>query len=358
MVNPPDSSSIWSTLLLLPPLFVAFSVHGFAHSLVAFLLGDTSQVESKRLSFNPLRHMSRLGAASVDPARLQIKNRAFGMLLVSVAGPMANLLMALAALLGMTATVTVVWTLTGASPVEVLGLMMAQQPGPDAQGLVVAFTYYMIEVNLMLAFFSMLPLPPLDGFQVLMSLYGLARGGVMRGMDGAAVSQPAGEPVAGEEPAPSPAQIHFDIGVEYHKADQIDEAIARYRQALAHDQGFALAYYNQGLAYWTKGRLPLATSAFKAAMRSSHHLGVRIQADLRLSELAQAERDPEVELGPAPQPLEPGGTVEAAPEVAAPLAPAVARRVWLRLAIGAMVMLILAIVTWLFVTAVTLASVA
>ena len=50
-----------STLLLLPALFVGFTVHELAHALVAYLLGDTSQVEKKRLSFNPLRHVSWLG---------------------------------------------------------------------------------------------------------------------------------------------------------------------------------------------------------------------------------------------------------------------------------------------------------
>ncbi len=47
----------------------------------------------------------------------------------------------------------------------------------------------------------------------------------------------------------------------------MDEAIARYRQAIANDAEFSLAYYNQGLAYLAKGRPSLATSAFRAAVR-------------------------------------------------------------------------------------------
>ncbi len=51
----------WATLLYLPALFVAYTVHELAHATMAFALGDTSQVERHRLSFNPLRHVSWLG---------------------------------------------------------------------------------------------------------------------------------------------------------------------------------------------------------------------------------------------------------------------------------------------------------
>ena len=54
----------WATLWLLPALFIGFTVHELAHALVAFLLGDTTQVERNRLSFNPLRHVSWVGMAT------------------------------------------------------------------------------------------------------------------------------------------------------------------------------------------------------------------------------------------------------------------------------------------------------
>ena len=86
----------WSTVLLLPALFVGFTVHELAHALVAYLLGDTSQVEGNRLSFNPLRHVSwvgmvvfllfRFGWAKpvwMDASRFRIKNQAFGMFQVA-----------------------------------------------------------------------------------------------------------------------------------------------------------------------------------------------------------------------------------------------------------------------------------
>lgn len=360
----------WSTLLLLPALFVGFTVHELAHALVAFMLGDTSQVERKRLSFNPLRHVSWLGLVafllvgigwakpvSVDVTRFRIKKPAFGMFLVSISGSTANVLTALLVLFGTSAAVMVVWVVAGTSLAEVLEFLMVAEPGPNAQGLVVALTYYMVLVNLLLAFFNLLPFPPLDGFQAVMSLYNLVRGSSPWQPVPRLAFQPAAGVTDGEVPPSSPAQIHFDIGLDYHKAGEIDEAIARYRQATAQDERFGLAYYNQGLAYWTKGRLPLAASAFRAAMDSSHDPGLRLQADLRLRELARAEQDPEAGPGPVPPPLERGRAVEPVTDVTPPLDPAISRRVWLRLGIGGAGLVVLAAMMWLYVTAVMLAAV-
>jgi Zn-dependent protease len=360
----------WSTLLLLPALFVAFTVHELAHALVAFILGDTSQVERKRLSFNPLRHVSWLGMAAfmliglgwakpvwVDRTRLRIKNPDAGMFLVSIAGSAANLLTAILVLVAMSVTVTLVWGLTGVSPVEILEFFMVEEAGLNAQGMVVAFTYHMMMVNLLLALFNMLPLPPLDGFQALLSLYNLFRTGFK--------SQPRPDDalptvtatLAPEETEKTPARIHFDIGLEYHQEGQLDEALARYRQAIAHDENYALAYYNQGLAYWAKGRRPLATGSFKAAMRSASDPMVQVQASLRLRELAQAEEGVEWEARSAPPPLGSDTVIQTSEASLPPLDPGVARRVWLNLGIGGALLLIAALAMWVFVTAITLASV-
>jgi Zn-dependent protease len=369
----------WSTVLLLPALFVGFTVHELAHALVAFSLGDTSQVERKRLSFNPLRHVSwvgmvvfllfRFGWAKpvwVDARRFRIRNRSFGMFLVSMAGATANLLTGLLALIGMTATVMVVWMVGGSSPVEVMQFLILSEPGPDAQGVAVALSYYMMMVNLLLAAFNLLPVPPLDGFQAAVSLVGAIRAAVRRDPAGeppaqlvgstGAVGDAGGGAGADELAGRSPAQIHFDIGLEYQRAGELDEAIARYRQATAHDEQFALAYYNLGLAYWAKGRIPLAVSAFRAALRSGGPASIRLQADLRLRELALVEQGSSAELGSVPPPLEPLKAAEAEPEAPRPLDPAMERRVWLSLLAGGIGMALLAISAWLYTTAVALMS--
>jgi Zn-dependent protease len=365
----------WSILLYMPALFIGFTVHELAHATVAFLLGDTSQVERRRLSFNPVRHVSWLGMAvfllfgfgwakpvQVDPGRFHMKNRAGGMFLVSIAGASANLLMVLLSFLGIVATGALVSLLTNSSLWDVYQFLVVQEPGLDLQGLAAALSTYVLNVNLILAVFNLLPFPPLDGFQALMSLYSMGR----RALTGKAGYESAMRPppVDAREGASarSPAEIHFDIGLEYQKSEQLEEAIARYRQALANDQQFALAYYNLGLAHWAKGQLPLAAGAFRSVLQSSRDMAVRIQADLRLREVAEDEQDPEGKIGPVPPPLERGIPVELpvgeGAGASASLDPAIARRVWLRLAIGGVAMALLAIACWLFVTAVAFLAVA
>ncbi len=361
----------WSTVLLLPALFVGFTVHELAHALVAYLLGDTSQVERKRLSFNPLRHVSwvgmvvfllfRFGWAKpvwVDHSRFRIKNRPFGVFLVSLAGATANFLTGFLALIGITAAVIVVWTLSGASPVEVMQFLVMPEPDLDAQGVAVALSYYMVVVNLLLAVFNLIPIPPLDGFQALLSLVAAIR----TAFAGREVAVMPGLPAnrvapAGGESARSPAAIHFDIGLEYQKEGQLDEAIARYRQAIDHDAQFALAYYNLGLAYWAKGRIPLAASAFRAAAHSDADPAIKFQAELRLRELDRARGEAGEATQRVPPPLEPGRAAEAEVGAPAELDPALQRRVWLGLGAGGVGMVALAIASWLYITAVALVEV-
>ncbi|MBN1657659.1 MAG: tetratricopeptide repeat protein [Anaerolineae bacterium] len=363
----------WATVLLLPALLVGFTVHELAHALVAYLLGDTSQVERRRLTFNPLRHVSWIGLIVfllfgfgwakpvwVDHTRLRLRNRAFGTFLVSIAGAMANLLVALAVLVGMSMTVYVAWVYTDAPASEVMAFLMAASPGPDAHGMAIALSYYMLVVNLLLAFFNLIPLPPLDGFHALVSLVAAVRS-ALRG--GPTVARPEGQAVApGAQPPDaepqSPARIHFDIGLEYHRAGEWDEAIARYRQATEHDHDLALAYYNLGLAYWAKGRTSLAISSFRATTGARGDPAVLLLAEKQLQVLTRAERDPAVEVGPAPPPLamaEAVAPVRLDPE---PVDPEISRRLWIRLAAGGLLAAAIAVAAWAYVTMVTMMGLA
>ena len=365
-------------LLMLPALFVGFTVHELGHALVAYLMGDTSQVERRRLTFNPLRHVSWVGLVvflifgfgwakpvRVDASRFHVKNRAFGMFLVSVAGAVANLLAGLAVLAGMVLTVGIALTTTGASALEAWEFLTLRQPGLDAQGMAVALSGYMVWVNLLLALFNLLPLPPLDGFHAVMSLVAMLREGLGReAIPGSGpgpawhLLQPAGKEEVGQGPDSNktdvrrPAQIHFEIGLQYQKSGQLEEAIARYRQATAHDEHFGLAYYNLGLAYWDAGRIQLALSSFRAA-RAGTDVAIRLQAALRLQELVVAEQNG---LGPglAPDPLEPETVKRQEVDGPEPLDPAVTRRVWLSLATGGAVAVLLGAMAWLYVTSVVM----
>jgi Zn-dependent protease len=359
----------WATFLLLPALFVAFTVHELSHALVAYLLGDTSQVERNRLSLNPLRHVSWIGLVVfllfgfgwakpvwVDHSRFRIRNQAFGVFLVSISGAAANLLLGLLALLGITATVLITWGVRGVPAMDVMSFLMISDPGPDLQGVAVALSNYMLLVNMLLAFFNLIPIPPLDGFNALVSLVAAIRTAFRR----EPVHEPAAQGVEAvaedEEDTRSPAEIHFDIGLQYHREGQYGEAIARYRQATAHDEEFGLAYYDLGLAYWAQDRLPLAISAFRAVLRANASPALRLQAELQLRALMRAERDPEVEPGPPPEPVDAQPVAEPVIQESRPVDPSVARRLWLRLAAGGAAGALLALASWIFVTAVTLTS--
>jgi Zn-dependent protease len=365
----------WATLLYLPALFVGYTIHELAHAVMAFALGDTSQVERHRLSFNPLSHVSWLGMLLfllvglpwakplwADPERFRIKNRALGMFLVSIAGVCANFLVALFVVAGIMGTALVVSVMTGAGVWDIYMYLTALEPTLDLQGVVVALSTYMVAVNMGMALFNLLPLPLFDGFQALASLFAAARvalkpeagyrtpAWLSPGSRPGWIARPSPAPGGGEDAAEfSPAQLHFSIGLDYHKEGQLDEAIARYRQAIANDAGFSLAYYNQGLAYLAKGRPSLASNAFRAAVQTGRDMGVRVEADRRLRELAQAEQDPALGVS-IPPPLE--ADAEPEPGMGSPLDvdPAMARRVWLRLGIGTTILVVLASLAWLFVT--------
>ncbi len=153
--------------LLLVPLVVAIVFHEVAHGWVARWLGDPTAQEQRRLSFNPLRHVDPVGTVllplglglagapvfgwakpvPVDAQRL--REPRIGMMLVALAGPGMNLLLA---------TVGAV----------LLGLVAQSTGGTD--GLVAAMLIQFIGINVFLALFNLLPIPPFDGGHVVQGL--------------------------------------------------------------------------------------------------------------------------------------------------------------------------------------------
>jgi Zn-dependent protease len=139
--------------VLLTTLVVSLTVHEYAHAWSAFQLGDLKAHTQGRLSLDPRRHIDPMGAlvfllvgfgwarpVPIDPYRLGRR----GTLLVSLAGPASNVLLAGAALL----------------PLR-LGWV-----GGTAAALLGFFAF----LNLLLAVFNMLPVAPLDGWKVLLGV--------------------------------------------------------------------------------------------------------------------------------------------------------------------------------------------
>ncbi len=142
-------------------IFTVLPLHEYAHGWVAGKLGDKTAKYSGRLSMNPLDHVDPLGALGillfgfgwakpvpVDPRNF--KNPKSGMAITAIAGPISNLLAAF----------------IGAILLRLLMLISGILPISIFVGAVTFFRYY-IMINIGIAVFNLIPLPPLDGSKIL-----------------------------------------------------------------------------------------------------------------------------------------------------------------------------------------------
>ena len=146
-----------------PPLLFALTMHELAHGYVAYRLGDPTAKNEGRLTMNPLKHLDpwgilafiimKIGWAKPVPINPRyFKNPQRDMLLVALAGPGANVLLAIASALLAHLLIALHFL-----PFFILQPMV---------GMLVASVW----INIMLAVFNCIPIPPLDGSKVLMSL--------------------------------------------------------------------------------------------------------------------------------------------------------------------------------------------
>jgi Zn-dependent protease len=156
------------SLMLLIPLILSLSVHECAHAWAAWRLGDDTAAVMGRLTFNPLAHIDPIGTVllpllgvpfgwakpvPVNPLRFTRRvSMRTGMMLTAVAGPLSNIALALGAV--------VLWAIVVRfAPFDDRGNKAAQ----DLLGLLAM-------LNVILASFNMLPVPPLDGSRVVDAL--------------------------------------------------------------------------------------------------------------------------------------------------------------------------------------------
>jgi Zn-dependent protease len=150
----------------------ALPFHEFAHAFTAVKLGDPTPKMEGRYTLNPFVHIDPLGALLIflvgfgwarpvrwNPRNITVDVR-LGSILVAVAGPLSNLLLALLSLLAIRLFFDPRSALAGA-----LG-------GPESMVAVwgLNLLYFFADINVLLFVFNLLPIPPLDGSHVLFAL--------------------------------------------------------------------------------------------------------------------------------------------------------------------------------------------
>lgn len=162
------STDLAQNLLFFIPVILSLTVHEWAHAASARALGDDTAEREGRLTMNPVVHMDPLGTLLLplvqliaggmvyfawakpvpfNPARFRRDvSMSTGTVIVSAAGPIANVVLAVAAAVA-------------------IGLL-----GPSIQPGLLALLGSMLVLNVVLAIFNLLPIPPLDGSKVLHGL--------------------------------------------------------------------------------------------------------------------------------------------------------------------------------------------
>lgn len=164
MFNIFSQSGLISFLYTLPALLLSLSIHEFAHSYVAYKLGDKSQKALGRLTLDPFKHIDPIGFLCIaligfgwgKPVLIDdrnFKNRAKGTMLVSLAGPASNLILAI-----LFTIILKILIVTGAISVVATSSIAS-----------ILFNMFIltIQFNVVFAVFNMLPIPPFDGSKVL-----------------------------------------------------------------------------------------------------------------------------------------------------------------------------------------------
>ena len=143
-------------ILLIPALVFSLSFHEFAHAWMAYRLGDNTAARLGRLTLNPMSHLDPVGslalllmgfgwAKPVPVDSRYLENPKQDMVKVAAAGPISNIILAVVAAL-------------------ILRLIFSTELLTDN---IKTFLIIFMQINITLAVFNLLPLPPLDGSQIL-----------------------------------------------------------------------------------------------------------------------------------------------------------------------------------------------
>lgn len=171
-----DLPNIRQLLIMLPGLLIALSFHEYAHARAADYLGDDTPYYQGRLTINPLAHIDWLGffmlllvkfgwakPVQVNPMNFKGVGIRKGMMLVSLAGPGMNFLLAVVAAV----------------------LMKLIYSLPHTGNTVVALTLLepLLLYNVVLGIFNLIPVPPLDGSKILAGILPDSQGALLDNLE-------------------------------------------------------------------------------------------------------------------------------------------------------------------------------
>jgi Zn-dependent protease len=152
-------------------IVIAITVHEFSHAAVATLQGDRTPRSQGRLTLNPLAHLDPLGSIAlilagfgwgkpVQFSPFQLRSRRIGAALVGLAGPASNFVLAL---------------------LSALALRFALESNPSDFALTLLGR--LVTLNVILAVFNLIPIPPLDGSRLLSIVLPQRRQGIVYFLD-------------------------------------------------------------------------------------------------------------------------------------------------------------------------------
>ncbi len=144
--------------LRIPALLIAITIHEFAHARMAYQFGDQTAKNQGRMNLNPINHLDPIGTimillvgfgwakpVPINPYNFNQYRR--GLRWVSFAGPLANFILGF---------------------ISLLFLNILLKAG-IIEGLFLQFIVVLMQLNILLAIFNLIPVPPLDGSKILMS---------------------------------------------------------------------------------------------------------------------------------------------------------------------------------------------
>lgn len=152
-----STETIYWIILAVPTILIASTVHEYAHGWAAYKLGDPTAKAAGRLTLNPLKHIDPIGALCMILFRFgwskpvpineyNFERREVDTALTALAGPVSNILLAL---------------LTG-----LVNLIFKPDPSSIFSVILMVFA----SINISLAVFNLLPIPPLDGHKIVRAL--------------------------------------------------------------------------------------------------------------------------------------------------------------------------------------------